>query len=105
MNLNQIAAEYLKGVKLTNEARELTHEKLAARFKRSLPTIGKINKGLPVNIPEREQQLIRDCLNRRTRCQWEASPLSMPKLCAQYRLCHSALENELVLMGEREVAA
>jgi len=105
VNIQEIAQLYLKGLKMRAEASEFTHEKLAAKFERCKPTIGKIAKGTPVNLPGWELELIQGCLNERTRLKWEASGLSVASLCYQHKIGHKALEDELIRIGEWEPAA
>ena len=100
MTIHEIAKAYLYGRKLREQARQLSNRSLAKKFERTEKTIGKIVNGMPSRVPEDEQILIRHCAAERDRIKSEYSQYTMPRLCHQYRVSHSTIEDELIRMGE-----
>lgn len=106
MTVQQITKQYLSGLKMREQARQLSQKALAKKFERSRHAISKIANGLsPSHIPEDEQSLIRACIAERDRLKSEASKVSMPRLCHLHGIGHHAIEDELVRMGVWEEAA
>jgi len=105
MTIHEIAKLYLYGKELQSQARQLSNPSLSKKFQRSPKTIAKILNGMPGYVPEDEKALIRQCAAERDRLKSEYSQYTMQRLCHQYRVSHSTVENELIRMGEWEVAA
>lgn len=105
MNPADIAKLYLEGRRMRAQAKQLSQTMLAKKFDRSANIVNKIANGIPVNVPQDEQDLIRACIAERDRLKSRAAELTMPRLCERYRVAHQTIESQLILMGAREVSA
>ena len=106
MTIREIAEQYIRGLKMREQAQQLNQKNLAAKFERCVRAISAIANGRHVPyIPDDEQALIRECLNEAKRLRWEASKVSMPRLCHEHGVGHKAIEDELYRMGYWEETA
>tara|TARA_B100001105_G_scaffold245652_1_gene228498 strand:+ start:766 stop:1083 length:318 start_codon:yes stop_codon:yes gene_type:complete len=105
MTIREIAEQYLEGLRLREQARQFSQRMLAQKFECSRRVIGQVANRMPCNLPEDEKRLILSCIAERDRLKSRAAELSMPRLCQVHGVAHQTIENELIRMGEREVAA
>lgn len=105
MSLQKVCSLYMEGLRLRDQAAQLSQPMLAKKFERSPRTISKVVNGIPCNVPEDEQRLIRECSSERDRLKSKASKLSLMRLCTKYRISHHTVVAELERLDARRAAA
>lgn len=95
MKLQKVCSLYMEGLRLRDQAAQLSQPMLAKKFERSHRTISKVVNGIPCRVPEDEQRLIRECSSERDRLQSKAAELSLVRLCAKYRVSRHTVVAEL----------
>lgn len=105
MTTREIAELYAHGLRLREQAAELSQKKLRKKFQCGPKTVSKVANGIPCQLPEEEQALIRACISERDRLKSQAAELTIARLCNKYHVTYQILEAELIAMGVWSEAA
>ena len=104
MNMHEIAREWVSARNKRKQAKELSNNKLAAKFECSAWAIARALNCRSCPLSEEDQILVRQCAAERDRLRREVEGITMAGLCRRYKIGRENLITALMEIGEWEVA-